>query len=102
LEEIVKLRSPLDLCLLDLVGDLESIKSRGTKVLFLDMSEVEMINSIQIGRIVRLALACKEAGITVRAYRLSEQARRTLIVSGVGEMVGVTSVAPPNFDTTQF
>ena len=81
----------------DLLLEVPALQANEVAELVLDMGAVVLLDSMLIGQLVRLQLACGRSGFALKLDGLSPNVLRTLTFSGVGELFGFETPDPPSF-----
>lgn len=99
MEQTIKILLPLDATLNEIGLQIPRLKESGVSRLYLDMSEIKFMDSLDIGILVRVALTARNAGLKFFVYKMQSDVRRALTMSGAGELLGIRDDKPPSFET---
>lgn len=86
----------------DLLMQVPNLKEEGVLEVHLDCTEVNFMDSMVIGQVVRLHLSLEREGMKLHLQRLSPDVQRTFNYSGVGELLGLAAPEPPKFEPPKF
>lgn len=99
MEKTIRLRKPYENELSALMQDVAGWRDGGCRVVRIDLVNVDFLNSISIGLLVRLAIAGRNHDVRVVVERPSPPVRATLDHAAVAELLGLPSQEPPEFET---
>ncbi|MBI5155050.1 STAS domain-containing protein [Candidatus Poribacteria bacterium] len=97
----IKVRAPAGAFLSDLMLRVPQWKEDACLSMSLDLGEVRFLDSMEIGQLVRLHIACRDLGIRLVASNLQPDVRRSVIHAGVAGLLGVMLAPMPFFDPNQ-
>lgn len=70
-----------------------------TREFILDMENVGLLDSLVLGKLVRLHLSLKHRGVTLRLLNLSSHARLVINHANLDPLFGLAAPQPPRWDT---
>jgi len=74
-------------------------KREGLEELRLDLGAISLLSSIAIGELVRLILECRKREVKLSTCNVDLDVKRTLVHTGVGELLGIQREEPPSFES---
>lgn len=99
MEKTIRLRKPYESDLAALMQEVPAWRDAGCRVVRVDLTGVDFLNSISIGLLVRLAIAGRNQSVRVVVENPGPPVRMTLDHAAVAELLGLPHQDPPEFET---
>ena len=94
----IRIAQPVAQNVAELHSQIARWREEGAESVEIDLEGVELLDSLSIGALVRLQVACRQSGIRLSTVGLNDGLRRSLATAGVAQLLVPRDSGVPDID----